>query len=89
MQVRISGGLRAAVSNKGTVNASGATIAEVLRCIDRDHAGFYDRVCDGRGRIRRFVRIFLNGGDVADSGALETPVGAKDEIEILQAVAGG
>ena len=38
--------------------------------------------------FHRFVKLFVNGDEVARDGA-DAPVGAGDEVEILAAIAGG
>ena len=43
---------------------------------------------DPHGEPHRFVRLFLNGDELGE-GALATPVGPGDEIEVLAAIAGG
>ena len=43
---------------------------------------------DAQGDVRRFVRLFVNRDAIA-TGALDTPVGDGDRIEILAAAAGG
>ena len=40
------------------------------------------------GRVHRFVTLFVNGDEVSRE-AVETPVSARDRVEILAAIAGG
>jgi sulfur-carrier protein len=47
------------------------------------------RLRDETGRQRRFVRIFVNGEDVAALKGMETPVGPADHIDILHSIQGG
>ena len=47
------------------------------------------RLRDEYGKQRRFVRIFLNGEDVAGLQGLSTPVGPADHIDILHSIQGG
>ena len=41
------------------------------------------------GTLHKFVNVYLNDDDVRYLSALDTPVGDRDEISILPAVAGG
>ena len=41
------------------------------------------------GELHRFVNVYLNGQDVRYLAGLETPVGERDEIRLLPAIAGG
>ncbi|MBI0378530.1 MoaD/ThiS family protein, partial [Streptomyces albiflaviniger] len=67
----------------------GATLAEVLADLEKNHAGISARVLDDTGKLRRFVNVYVNDDDVrfADGLATATPDGAG--ISIIPAVAGG
>ena len=47
------------------------------------------RICDENGQVRRFVNIFANDEDIRFLANLDTPVGEKDEVSIVPAIAGG
>ena len=47
------------------------------------------RLRDETGAMRRFVRVFINGEDIAGMKGLDTPVRADDHIEILHSIQGG
>lgn len=68
------------------VEASGATVAEVLADLDRRYPGIRFRMIDEQERIRRHVRFFLRGEQVFD---LARPLAADDELLIVQALSGG
>ena len=44
------------------------------------------RMIDEQARIRPHIRLFVNGEQVHD---LSQPLGAKDELVIVQALSGG
>jgi molybdopterin synthase sulfur carrier subunit len=69
-----------------TVDAAGATLAEVLAALETQYAGIRFRMIDEQDRIRRHIRIFVNGEQVRE---LSQPLNAKDEIVIVQALSGG
>jgi molybdopterin synthase sulfur carrier subunit len=71
---------------RGEVEASGATIAEVLADLDRRYPGIRFRMIDEQDAIRRHMRIWLNQDEVR---TLEVPVGERDEVIIFQALSGG
>jgi len=85
MRVMIPSVLRS-YTGTGAVEAEGATLDKVLRDIDARHAGFRFRMVDEQDRIRRHMRVFVNGSQVFDLGF---PVSARDEIVIAQALSGG
>jgi len=70
------------------IDVPGATVGECVEAVCDRFAGFRDLMFDGAGRIHKFVKLFVNGDEIART-ALATPVGSADEIEILAAIAGG
>lgn len=68
------------------VEASGATLAEVLTDLDRQFPGLRFRVIDEQDRLRAHMRFFVNGQQSFD---LSQPLRASDEIAIVQALSGG
>jgi molybdopterin converting factor small subunit len=57
--------------------------------LDTRFPGFKGRLLDDEGQPRQFVNLFLNEEDVRQGQGLSSPVGEKDEIAIVPAVAGG
>jgi len=86
VKVRIPTPLRSYTDQRAEVEADGSTLAELLRDLDRRHPGIRFRMVDEQGRIRRHMRVFLNG-ETADD--LEVEIDAADEIVIMQALSGG
>ena len=64
---------------------AGATVAELLRELERAYPATAGWVLDERGRIRRHVSVFVNGG----YGREETPLGPDDRVHVLPAISGG
>ncbi len=85
MKVLIPSSLRS-YTEKSEAEASGATLAAVLADLDRQYAGIRFRMIDEQDRIRRHIRIFVNGDQVRD---LAQTLDASDEIVIAQALSGG
>ena len=85
MKVLIPGALRS-YTEKGEVEVSGATLGAVLAELDREYAGIRFRMIDEQDRIRRHIRIFVNGDQVRD---LAQPLNVTDELVIVQALSGG
>ena len=78
--------LRGYTSGRSEVDASGATVAEVLADLDRQFPGFRFRVIDEQDRVRRHIIIFV-GGDRID--AIGAPVPGGAEVHIVGALSGG
>lgn len=85
MKVLIPGALRS-YTERGETEASGATLAAVLADLDRRYIGIRFRVIDEQDRIRRHIRIFVNGEQARE---LSHPLNATDEVVIVQALSGG
>jgi len=85
MKVLIPGALRS-YTDQSEVEASGATLAAVLDELDRRYAGIRFRMVDEQDQIRPHIRFFVNGEQARQ---LSHPLGAKDELVIVQALSGG
>ena len=69
-----------------TVEVAGATVAEVIDALEARYSGIRFRMVDEQDAIRRHIRIFINGTQVAD---IAHRLAAGDEIVIVQALSGG
>jgi len=81
--------LRKFTDGADEVPATGATVAEILDYLDRNHDGLKARLCQDDGKLRRFVNIYVNDKDIRLLDGLDTPVGNDDELSIVPAIAGG
>jgi molybdopterin converting factor small subunit len=87
--VRIPPVLRTQVDGQKEVNASGATVGEVLTDLVTSYPGLGEQLFAGDGSLHRFVNVYLNGQDVRYMDELGTPVKDNDAVIILPAMAGG
>jgi len=85
MKVLIPGALRSYTEGSEAA-ANGTTLAAVLADLERQYPGIRFRMIDEQDRIRRHIRIFVNGGQVRD---LSQSLTATDEVVIVQALSGG
>ena len=68
------------------VDATGATLAELLADLDRRYPGFKFRIIDEQDRMRAHMRFFVNGEQTFD---LKRRLRPTDEVQIVQALSGG
>jgi len=68
------------------VDASGATLMELLADLDRQYPGLRFRIVDEQDRMRPHMRFFINGEQVFE---LSSPLAATDSVQIVQALSGG
>ena len=88
IEVRIPTILRTYTDGAKAVDASGATLEELIGDLETRHPGLQERLIDA-GKLRRFVNVYLNDEDVRFLGGLGTPVADGDTVTVLPAVAGG
>jgi sulfur-carrier protein len=86
MKVHIPSPLLSYTNQRDEVDATGATVAELLEDLNRQFPGLRFRMIDERDAIRPHMRVFVNGARV---DSLSTTVAASDEVHILQALSGG
>jgi molybdopterin synthase sulfur carrier subunit len=87
--VRIPTQLRPLSAGAAEVAVDADTVGGVLKALDGQHPGFADRLFDERGKLRRFVNVFVAEEDIRFLGGLDTPVAAGQVVSIVPAVAGG
>jgi molybdopterin converting factor small subunit len=81
--------MRAATSGAKVVDIGGATVREVVGSLVAAYPALASQLLDGEGAINRFVNVFVNDTDVRHLGGLDTPVGDRDAVVLLPAMAGG
>ncbi|MBM3675898.1 MAG: MoaD/ThiS family protein [Actinobacteria bacterium] len=86
MKVRIPTPLRSYTAGRAEVEASGATVGEVLEHLDRQYPGIRFRMVDEQGRVRPHMKVFVDDEAVRD---LEASVSDAHEVTIMQALSGG
>ena len=80
--------LRSHTGGQKSVEAAGATLAEVIDNLEDNHGGLKQRLVK-EGALHRFVNVYVNDEDVRFAGGLEAAVKDGDTVTILPAVAGG
>ena len=68
------------------VEADGATVGAALNDLDARYPGLRFRLVDEQDRIRRHMRVFVNGEQTFDLGRT---LGPGDSLQIVQALSGG
>ena len=66
--------------------AEGKTLGALLDDLERRYPGIRFRMVDEQERIRRHMRVFVNGDQVFDLARALQP---SDEVVIVQALTGG
>lgn len=87
--IRVPSSLRSLTGGASEVTTAAATVRDAIADLDRRHPGIGARILDGSGALKPFIRIFVASEDIGGLTGLDTPVGERDEIEIIPAIAGG
>ena len=89
VEVRIPTILRSYTGGAKAVDASGATLGELIADLDARHEGLRSRLVTDDGTLHRYVNVYVNDEDVRFLGAVDAPLSDGDVVTILPAVAGG
>ena len=87
--IRIPPTLRTATSGTKLVTVDGGTVQEAVHNLVALYPGLAPQLLGEDGAINGFVNVFLNDTDVRHLGGLQTPVGERDSLVLLPAMAGG
>jgi sulfur-carrier protein len=88
-QVRIPPVLRPSAGGQKLLDVPGETVGQVLDALVAQYPELGSRLLDDTGDINRFVNVFVNETDVRHLQVRETPVGDRDTLLLLPAMAGG
>ena len=86
--VRVPPVLRAEAGGKREVEASGATVRELLEDLTARVPALGAKVY-GAGVLQSFVNVYVDGEDVRTLRGLDTPVRDGSTVILLPAMAGG
>ncbi|MBW8865747.1 MAG: molybdopterin-synthase adenylyltransferase MoeB [Acidobacteria bacterium] len=81
--------LRPYTDKQDAVDASGATVGELLADLTRRHSGLKAHLYNEQGKLRSFVNVYVNDEDIRYLQKEQTPVAASDTVSIIPSVAGG
>ena len=81
--------LRANVGGAKSLDLPGDSIRAVVDALVERHPSLGSQLLTETGDLNRFVNVYVNGQDVRYLDGLATPVGERDEVRLLPAMAGG
>ena len=83
--VRLRAPLSELAGGKRELELEGATVAEVLKALEREHPGTRGWILDERGQIREHINVFVN----KEYGREGTSVSPSDQLHVIPAISGG
>ena len=87
--VRMPPVLRANVGGAKQLEIDGATVGEVLDALVAAYPALRDQLFTPDGDLNRFVNVYVNDQDIRYLQERATPVGPRDTLILLPAMAGG
>lgn len=89
VKVRIPTPLQKLTNYQAVVQVEAGNVNELVKSLESQYPGIKDRICDEKGKIRRFVNVYVNEEDIRFLKQEETLIKDGDEISIVPAIAGG
>ena len=81
--------LRASAGGNKQVELGGASVGDLVEGLVAQYPSLRGQLLSEDGELNRFVNVYVNGQDVRYLDGLATPVGERDEVRLLPAMAGG
>jgi MoaD family protein len=89
VKVQIPAPLRSLTAGAAEVEVDAANVQGVIDALEGKFKGIKSRLCDEDGRLRSYVRVFVNGEDARGLGDAKAPLKPGDSVSIVPAIAGG
>jgi sulfur-carrier protein len=89
VRVQIPGPLRSLTAGAGEVEVEAGDVAALIEALEAKHTGFRERLYDGEGQLRSYIRIFINDEDARSLGQAKASLKPGDRVAIVPAIAGG
>ena len=89
VKVQIPAPLRTLTAGAAEVEVEAANVQGVIDALEGKYKGVKSRLCDEDGRLRSYVRVFVNGEDARGLGDAKASVKPGDSVSIVPAIAGG
>src|SRR5258708_12524673 len=80
--------LRPDTDKQDAVDASGATVGELLADLTRRHSGLKAHLYNDQGKLRSFVNVYVNDEDIRYLQKEQTPGAAADTGTIIPPASG-
>ncbi len=74
---------------RGPEKVEADSVARLLDVLEERHPRLRFKVRDETGKLRRYVRVFVDGSDVSGTTGVATSLAGAKTIDILHSVAGG
>ncbi len=87
--IRLPTVLRKLASDQAEVPVDAATVGAAIKSLADKYPDLGQQLLDAEGRLRSFVRVFVDQVDVDERGGIDSPVDDGAVVRIIPAIAGG
>jgi molybdopterin converting factor small subunit len=87
--VKVPAPMKFYVDHQSEFKANGATVAELLDDVIARYPAFKPHLYDGKGNVRRYFNIFVNGTHIRDLNGMDTELKENDKVILMASAAGG
>ncbi len=87
--IRLPTVLRKLAGDQAEVPIDAATVAAALASLADQYPDLGQQLLDGQGKLRSFVRVFIDQVDLEERGGVDAPVDDGTVVRIIPAIAGG
>jgi molybdopterin synthase sulfur carrier subunit len=88
LEVRLDSWLRE-FGPRGPETVEAGSVEELLEVLEGRYPRLRFKLRDETGRLRRYVRVFVDGDDVSGTTGVATSLAGARTIDILHSIAGG
>lgn len=88
LDVRLDNWLRE-FGPRGKERLSAESVDELLDGLEEKFPRLRFKIRDETGKLRRYVRVFVDGEDVSGTTGVATPLSGARTVDILHSIAGG
>src|SRR5579872_4648929 len=81
--------LRQFTGKRDSVNATGATVGEVLNALTNEFPDLRKQIFNDEGKLRSFVNVYLNDEDIRYLSKVDTAAHEGDTVSLVPSIAGG
>ena len=83
-------GALAKITGEKTTDIKTSTLKEAMIALTVKYGEqFKNRIYDEKGKLRRFINIYVNGKDIRFLNYIDTQLNDGDKVSIIPAVGGG
>ena len=87
--INLYGGI-ARIAKEKTTTVEAKTLKEAINALAEKYGeSFKEKIYDNKGKLLRFLNIYVNGKDIRFLKNLETELSDRDAVSLMPAVGGG